>query len=116
MLNTNHSVHCPLYYFRYNITTGRYPFEGENIYKLFENIGRGEFTVPDGVADSLADLLRGTFLKQNTLFLFKAQSNCTASQSCNATHVSPAKTPNETPNMHDRPDTADQHWLESNLA
>lgn len=44
---------------RYNITTGKYPFEGENIYKLFENIGRGEFTVPEGVDDSLADLLKG---------------------------------------------------------
>ncbi|XP_078352582.1 serine/threonine-protein kinase STK11-like [Oculina patagonica] len=43
----------------YNITTGKYPFEGENIYKLFENIGRGQFTVPEGVGDSLADLLRG---------------------------------------------------------
>jgi len=36
-------------FFRYNITTGKYPFEGENIYKLFENIGRGEFTVPEEV-------------------------------------------------------------------
>jgi len=26
---------------------------------LFENIGRGEFTVPEEVDDSLADLLRG---------------------------------------------------------
>lgn len=43
----------------YNITTGKYPFEGENIYKLFENIGKGQFTVPEGVSDSLADLLRG---------------------------------------------------------
>ena len=45
---------------RYNITTGKYPFEGENIYKLFENIGRGEFTIPEEVDDTLADLLRGT--------------------------------------------------------
>ncbi|KAJ7378663.1 Serine/threonine-protein kinase stk11 [Desmophyllum pertusum] len=43
----------------YNITTGKYPFEGENIYKLFENIGRGQFTVPEEVDDSLGDLLRG---------------------------------------------------------
>ena len=43
----------------YNITTGKYPFEGENIYKLFENIGRGEFTVPEEADGSLADLLRG---------------------------------------------------------
>ena len=46
-------------FFSYNITTGKYPFEGENIYKLFENIGRGEFTVPEEVDDTLADLLRG---------------------------------------------------------
>ncbi|XP_015758682.1 PREDICTED: serine/threonine-protein kinase STK11-like [Acropora digitifera] len=44
---------------RFNITTGKYPFEGENIYKLFENIGKGEFTVPEGVSDSLASLLKG---------------------------------------------------------
>lgn len=43
----------------FNITTGKYPFEGENIYKLFENIGKGEFTVPEEVDDLLADLLRG---------------------------------------------------------
>lgn len=43
----------------FNITTGKYPFEGENIYKLFENIGKGEFTVPEGVSDSLASLLKG---------------------------------------------------------
>lgn len=43
----------------YNITSGKYPFEGENIYKLFENIGKGEFTIPEGVDDTLADLLRG---------------------------------------------------------
>lgn len=43
----------------FNITTGKYPFEGENIYKLFENIGKGEFTVPEGVDDLLAELLRG---------------------------------------------------------
>jgi len=43
----------------YNITTGKYPFEEKNIYKLFESIGRGKFTIPDGVGDSLADLLRG---------------------------------------------------------
>lgn len=30
----------------YNITTGLYPFEGDNIYKLFENIGKGDYTIP----------------------------------------------------------------------
>ncbi|XP_002732086.2 serine/threonine-protein kinase stk11-like [Saccoglossus kowalevskii] len=43
----------------FNITTGKYPFEGDNIYKLFENIGKGEFTVPDECGPLLAELLRG---------------------------------------------------------
>ncbi|XP_046551587.1 serine/threonine-protein kinase STK11-like, partial [Haliotis rubra] len=46
----------------YNITTGLYPFEGDNIYKLFENIGKGQYTVPDTVDDSLKDLLNGRCL------------------------------------------------------
>ncbi|XP_077981245.1 serine/threonine-protein kinase STK11-like [Glandiceps talaboti] len=43
----------------FNITTGKYPFEGDNIYKLFENIGKGEFTMPEEVGPVLAELLRG---------------------------------------------------------
>ena len=27
----------------YNFTTGIYPFEGDTIFKLFENIGKGDF-------------------------------------------------------------------------
>lgn len=44
---------------RYNITTGLYPFEGDNIYKLFENIGKGEYVIPDCVDKLLADLIKG---------------------------------------------------------
>ncbi|XP_061878701.1 serine/threonine-protein kinase STK11 isoform X1 [Entelurus aequoreus] len=43
----------------YNITTSLYPFEGDNIYKLFENIGKGEFTIPEECGPPLSDLLRG---------------------------------------------------------
>lgn len=43
----------------YNITTGLYPFEGDNIYKLFENIGKGDYTVPEECGPLLSDLLRG---------------------------------------------------------
>ncbi|XP_052775856.1 serine/threonine-protein kinase STK11-like isoform X2 [Mya arenaria] len=43
----------------YNMTTGVYPFEGENIYKLFENIGKGVFTVPDTIDNILASMLKG---------------------------------------------------------
>ncbi|CAM5126124.1 unnamed protein product [Natator depressus] len=42
----------------YNITTGLYPFEGDNIYKLFENIGKGDYTIPEDCGPPLSDLLR----------------------------------------------------------
>ena len=37
----------------YNFITGEYPFEGDTIFKLFENIGKGEFTVPQAVSSKL---------------------------------------------------------------
>ncbi|XP_061192507.1 serine/threonine-protein kinase STK11-like [Saccostrea echinata] len=43
----------------YNMTTGEYPFEGDNIFKLFENIGKGQYKIPEGVEDNLRDLLTG---------------------------------------------------------
>ncbi|XP_036745769.1 serine/threonine-protein kinase STK11 isoform X1 [Manis pentadactyla] len=42
----------------YNITTGLYPFEGDNIYKLFENIGKGDYTIPGDCGPPLSDLLK----------------------------------------------------------
>lgn len=47
----------------YNITTGLYPFEGDNIYKLFENIGKGDYTIPGDCGPPLSDLLRGEALR-----------------------------------------------------
>jgi len=44
---------------RYNFTTGKYPFEGENIYRLFENISRGRFEVPKQCDAHLSSLLKG---------------------------------------------------------
>ncbi|XP_014004272.1 serine/threonine-protein kinase STK11 isoform X2 [Salmo salar] len=43
----------------YNITTSLYPFEGDNIYKLFENIGKGHYSVPEECGPLLSGLLRG---------------------------------------------------------
>ncbi|XP_023314910.1 serine/threonine-protein kinase STK11-like isoform X2 [Trichogramma pretiosum] len=48
----------------YNITTGLYPFEGNNIYRLYENIGKGEYTIPEEVEDSLRTLLTGMLQKE----------------------------------------------------
>uniref|UniRef100_A0AAQ5BHS4 Serine/threonine-protein kinase STK11 n=1 Tax=Homo sapiens TaxID=9606 RepID=A0AAQ5BHS4_HUMAN len=44
----------------YNITTGLYPFEGDNIYKLFENIGKGSYAIPGDCGPPLSDLLKGS--------------------------------------------------------
>ena len=44
-------------YCRYNITTGLYPFEGDNIYRLLENIGKEQWIAPDFLDPVLADLL-----------------------------------------------------------
>ncbi|XP_016333780.1 serine/threonine-protein kinase STK11-like [Sinocyclocheilus anshuiensis] len=58
----------------YNITTSLYPFEGDNIYKLFENIGKGDYTVPEECGPLLSDLLRDDVitigLSGHFLFLF----------------------------------------------
>ncbi|XP_016373115.1 serine/threonine-protein kinase STK11-like [Sinocyclocheilus rhinocerous] len=58
----------------YNITTSLYPFEGDNIYKLFENIGKGDYTVPEECGPLLSDLLRDDVitigLTGHFLFLF----------------------------------------------
>lgn len=53
-----------IFHYRYNLTTGIYPFEGDNIYKLYENIGRGEYTIPDDVEATLASLLEGMLQKE----------------------------------------------------
>lgn len=43
----------------YNIVTGKFPFQGDNIYRLFENIGKGDFTIPDDLPPQLTNLLEG---------------------------------------------------------
>ena len=44
----------------YNFVTGSYPFEGDTIFRLFENIGKGEFSVPaHDVNPQLESLIRG---------------------------------------------------------
>jgi serine/threonine protein kinase len=52
-----------VFFYRYNITTGLYPFEGDNIYRLFENIGRGEFSIPSEIENPLRALLEGMLQK-----------------------------------------------------
>ena len=43
----------------FNITTGEYPYEGDNIYLLFNNIGKGNLKIPDCVDCNLKSMLKG---------------------------------------------------------
>lgn len=43
----------------YNLTTGKYPFDGDTVFLLFENIARGEFIIPEDVDPPLAALITG---------------------------------------------------------
>lgn len=47
----------------YNITTGKYPFEGDNIYRLFENISKCELKIPKEIDDLLSSLIMGMLYK-----------------------------------------------------
>jgi serine/threonine protein kinase len=43
----------------YNLVTGRLPFEAENIYLLFQTIGKGIYKIPDDFDAPLTSLLIG---------------------------------------------------------
>lgn len=47
------------------MTTGLYPYEGDNIYKLFDNISKGKYSIPDSVDNVLTNLLEGKNLLNN---------------------------------------------------
>ncbi|GIX79399.1 hypothetical protein CDAR_228491 [Caerostris darwini] len=48
----------------FNITTGKYPFEGDSIYKLYENIAECDVIIPTELESSLQDLLEGMLQKE----------------------------------------------------
>lgn len=41
----------------YNFVTGNYPFNADNVFKLYRKIGEGEFVIPDYLPENLKDLL-----------------------------------------------------------
>ena len=43
----------------YNLVTGCLPFEADNIYLLFQTIGKGVYTIPDDIEPSLRSLIDG---------------------------------------------------------
>ncbi|CAG0888739.1 unnamed protein product [Darwinula stevensoni] len=48
----------------YNLITGIYPFEGDNIYRLYENIVSREMLMPTDLEPSLQNLLQGMLEKE----------------------------------------------------
>lgn len=48
---------------RYNLVTGEYPFEGDNVYRLFEAIGKCNIQIPSHVTEPLRSLLVGMLKK-----------------------------------------------------
>ena len=44
---------------RFHFTTGKFPFEGDNVYKLFSVISTGIFTIPQELPPLLQDLIKG---------------------------------------------------------
>ncbi|CAH1721700.1 hypothetical protein AGLY_007763 [Aphis glycines] len=47
----------------YNLVTGEYPFEGDNVYRLFEAIGKCNIQIPSFVTEPLRSLLVGMLKK-----------------------------------------------------
>jgi serine/threonine-protein kinase 11 len=48
----------------FHFTTGKFPFEGENVYKLFAAISAGQFMMPSDLPPLLQDLLKGMLMKE----------------------------------------------------
>ncbi len=42
----------------YYLIFGKLPFEGSNLYTLFENISSGVYTIPSWASESLSDFLK----------------------------------------------------------
>ena len=52
--------------YRFHFITGKFPFEGDNVYKLFGAISTGVFEMPTDLSPLLQDLLRGMLMKEGS--------------------------------------------------
>lgn len=76
----------------YNFVTGTYPFEGGTIFRLFENIGKCQFTVPRSDVDPLLEdlirgMLQGTPEERLSLRQVREHDWCRKNHPCNAPPV-----------------------------
>ncbi|XP_076065846.1 serine/threonine-protein kinase stk11-like isoform X2 [Oratosquilla oratoria] len=67
------SAGCTLY----NLTTGEYPFEGENVFRLYENICEMPVTIPEELDPVLVSLLEKMLLKdpRKRMSLYKVKNH-----------------------------------------
>lgn len=49
--------------FSFNLSSGKYPFEGENMFRLFENICEKPLVLPEELDPVLRSLLEGMLVK-----------------------------------------------------
>lgn len=60
-------------HFRFNLTSGKYPFEGDNMFRLFENICEKPLVVPEELDPVLKSLLEGMLIKEPSQRMALAQ-------------------------------------------
>ena len=46
----------------YNFVTGNYPFNADNVFKLYRKIGEGKYVIPDYLPENLKNLLEVSFV------------------------------------------------------
>ena len=46
----------------YNFVTGNYPFNADNVFKLYRKIGEGKYVIPDYLPENLKNLLEVNFI------------------------------------------------------
>lgn len=90
------SAGCTLY----NLTSGKYPFEGENMFRLFENICEKELEVPSELEPALRILLEGMLRKdpyqRMSLAQVKTHDWCCKKHPCTDEEVAVAGTEHHT--------------------
>lgn len=69
--DTSHYVSemVPAYCYRFHFVTGKFPFEGENVFKLFAVISAGVFEMPPHLAPLLKDLIKGEAVRYPVLLI-----------------------------------------------
>lgn len=61
---------------RYRMCADKYPFDGESIYQLYDNIAKADFTIPDHFSQRLKTLIKGLSVCLLTIACSLFHSSC----------------------------------------